>query len=105
MGSRMAAAIAKRSATAANVGYAAIETRIAYQVVPQISAHARYAATTAGGTRALWHPRRGSGTVEPMRKVLLLSLLALSVMAGCSGKDQDAPAERRPAKIATVSVD
>jgi hypothetical protein len=33
--------IANRSATAASVGYAAIDTRIAYQVVPQISAHAR----------------------------------------------------------------
>lgn len=40
-----------------------------------------------------------------MRKLLLLSLLALSVTAACGAKDQDGTAERRPAQIATVSVE
>ena len=39
-----------------------------------------------------------------MRTVLLLSLLACSVMAGCS-RDRGAAADRAPARIATVSVE
>jgi hypothetical protein len=52
IGSSTKLAITKRSAAAANVGYAPspMHTRIANQVVPQISAQATYAATTAFDT-------------------------------------------------------
>src|SRR5881394_3641420 len=79
-GTSNTAASANRSAAASNVGYPAprsMQTRIAYHVVPQISAQTTYAATSRGTAHAAYaaHAQRSLGG-------LLLVLLAVGLLVG-----------------------